>query len=243
MTNIFIDRHKNLSDFIVHPPPFITKYLNNYTWRIKTVEKKLYLTFDDGPIPFLTEKILDILNEFQAKATFFCVGDNVRKYPDIYQKILDAGHTTGNHTFSHLNGWKTPVNEYLDDTKKAEKYIDSHLFRPPHGKIKTAQQEVIRKKYDIILWDILTLDYDQSITKQQCFRNIKHFARPGSVIVFHDNYKAERNMLYSLRKTLEYYGSLGYSFEKITTESLHKKNNRVKVLKSKPLSSNLALTS
>ena len=222
MTNYFIDRHTGFSDYIVHPPPIITKVFNNYVWNIPTNDKILYLTFDDGPIPVLTEKVLEILEDYNAKATFFCVGDNVKKHPKIYNKILKEEHSVGNHTFSHLNGWKTDNLQYKNNIEIAEQYIESSLFRPPYGKLKNSQFAYLKDKYHIILWDVLSVDYDKNITPSKCFRNIKQFAKPGSVIVFHDNYKAQTNMLYSLKKTLEYYSLSGYKFKKITPELLQK---------------------
>ncbi len=227
MTNYFIDRHADLSDYIVHPPLLITKILNRFVWRVKTEKKVLYLTFDDGPIPHLTEKILELLNSYNAKGTFFCVADNVRKYPEIFETILLNGHAVGNHTFSHLNGRKTTTQEYLNDVKIAEKYIKSDLFRPPYGKMKQPQFAALKDKYKIVLWDIISLDYDKNLSPEKCFRNVRHFARPGSIVVFHDNYKAEINMLYSLKKTLEHFSNLGYTFEVLTSEIIDQSTNEV----------------
>ncbi len=188
---------------------------NNFVWNVDTNEKVIYLTFDDGPIPDLTQKILNILDFYNAKATFFCVGENVKKHPKIYENILKKGHSAGNHTYSHLYGIKAGTEEYLEDIEKATKYIDSKLFRPPHGRMKFSQQTEIQKEYQIVLWDVLSYDFDINTTEVECFDNVRHFARPGSVIVYHDNIKAEKNMLYSLTHTLENFSKKGYRFDTI----------------------------
>ncbi len=202
----------------MHPPKVIKNAFGNITWKINTDEKVVYLTFDDGPIPEITEKILLALDLFDAKATFFCVGENVKKYPRIYDKILNAGHTTGNHTFSHLNGLKTSTEEYIENIERASQYIDSKLFRPPHGRMKSSQQNLIEKNYRIILWDVLSYDFNKKLSKEKCFSNVKHFTRPGSVIVFHDNIKATKNMFYALTQTLLLYKEAGYRFDAITKD-------------------------
>ncbi len=216
----------------MHPPQIVKNAFGNITWKINTDEKVVYLTFDDGPIPDITEKILLALEIFDAKATFFCVGENVKKYPDIYKKISDSGHTVGNHTFSHLNGLKTSTEEYIENIEKASEYIDSKLFRPPHGRIKSSQQSIIEKDYDIILWDVLSYDFNNKISKESCFSNVKHFTRPGSIIVFHDNIKATNNMFYALTQSLLLYKEFGYRFEALT-EDVIRKQAPVSVKKSK----------
>ncbi len=221
-------KYRKFSDLLVHPPQVVKNIFSNITWNINTDRKVVYLTFDDGPIPDVTEKILFALDLFDAKATFFCVGENVKRYPHIYKKILDNGHTTGNHTFSHLNGIKTDTKDYIENIEKASKYINSNLFRPPHGRIKTSQQKIIEQNYKIILWDVLSYDFDRQISKEKCFGNVKHFTRPGSVIVFHDNIKATNNMFYALTQTLLLYKEAGYSFEAITDDILINQVPKVK---------------
>ncbi len=206
----------------MHPPQIVKNAFGNITWKINTDEKVVYLTFDDGPIPDITEKILLALDIFDAKATFFCVGENVKKYPDIYKKITDSGHTVGNHTFSHLNGLKTSTEEYIENIEKASEYIDSKLFRPPHGRMKSSQQSIIEKEYDIVLWDVLSYDFNNKISKEKCFSNVKHFTRPGSIIVFHDNIKATNNMFYALTQSLLLYKEFGYRFEALTEGAIRK---------------------
>ncbi len=184
----------------------------------------MYLTFDDGPIPEITENVLHALSFFNAKATFFCVGENVVRNPKIYEKILKGGHSVGNHTYSHLSGLKTDTNEYIDNVQKAAKYIDSTLFRPPHGRMKTAQSVELAKHYDIVLWDVLSYDFDKTKSKEKCFKNVKHFSRPGSIIVMHDSIKAKQNMYYTLTQTLAYFSSMGYRFEALTPELFRSRN-------------------
>ncbi len=200
---------------IVHPPEFIRRFFQNYTWKLppQTPDKKiLYLTFDDGPIPEMTIGTLDMLAQYNAKATFFCVGDNVRKYPDLYKRILIEGHRTGNHTFNHLKGTKTKVKDYIENVEKADKYIQSDLFRPPHGMLKKRQTKILVQTRHIILWDVLTKDYDKRISPQKCWQNVEENVSPGAIIVFHDNIKAMANQRYALKKTLETYSQQGYQF-------------------------------
>jgi len=208
---------------MIHPPQVVKNLFGSITWNINTEKKVIYLTFDDGPIPIITEKILKALSIFNAKATFFCVGENVKKYPSIYREILSEGHSTGNHTYSHLAGLKTDTRTYIENIKRAKEYINSDLFRPPHGRMKKSQQNIIQKNYNIILWDVLSLDYDNRISEKACFNNVTHFTRPGSVIVFHDNIKAEDNMFYALTQTLQLYSQMGYKFEALNSQVIKKK--------------------
>ncbi len=209
--------------FIVRPPALITKLLFNLTWRIPTQEKIIYLTFDDGPIPETTPKILKILDEYNAKATFFCVGENVEKHPDLFMEVKNKLHAVGNHTYNHLKGWSTPNFVYFRNVEKADALIHSSLFRAPYGKITRTQQSILTKKYNIVMWDVLTGDYDSRISPEQCLQNALDYTREGSVIVFHDSIKAKKNMLFALPKVLEHYSKLGYKFKAITTEVLTKK--------------------
>jgi len=215
-------KYRKLSDLLIQPPRLIKSVLGDITWKINTNEKVVYLTFDDGPVPYITENILSVLDIFDAKATFFCVGENVKKYPFVYRKILNGGHSVGNHTYSHLNGLKTSTGTYLDNIKRASEYIDSKLFRPPHGRMKSSQQAVLEKEYDIILWDVLSYDFSKKLSKEECFDNVKHFTRAGSIVVFHDNIKALDNMLYALTQTLLLYKKAGYRFEALTEEIVKK---------------------
>ena len=194
--------------------------------------KTIYLTFDDGPHPTITPFVLDQLRQYKAKATFFCIGKNVVLYPDVYKTVLAEGHATGNHTYHHLNGWKTTDNEYLTDIEQASSQIKSHLFRPPYGRIRKSQlnrllknglnasanpeiENRIPSKVKIIMWSVLSGDFDQGLTPEKCLNNVINNAKSGSVIVFHDSEKAYHRLQYALPKLLKYYSEKGYVFERI----------------------------
>ena len=196
---------------------------NNLVWDIPNSEKKIYLTFDDGPIPGVTEWVLDLLKEENIKATFFCIGDNIKKHPDIFKRILSEGHQIGNHTFNHLNGWKTNTNEYIENFKLYEAELlklnieNSFLFRPPYGKIKTQQSRIIRKlSYKIIMWDVLSYDFDNSITPERCLENVISNTQQGSIIVFHDSIKSEKNLKFALPKAIKVLKEKGFVFDVIS---------------------------
>jgi peptidoglycan/xylan/chitin deacetylase (PgdA/CDA1 family) len=200
----------------------IKKLFSNYIWNIPNSENKVYLTFDDGPTPEITEWVLSNLKEYNAKATFFCIGDNVRKYPEIFQKVINEGHSIGNHTFNHLNGWKTSTKDYIENTNRCEeetrnsKLETRTLFRPPYGKIKPSQSKILRKLgYKIIMWDIISYDFDATISKEQCLENVLKNVQSGSIIVFHDSKKAFTNLEYVLPRTLEFFKEKGLVCEKI----------------------------
>ncbi|MFM2214119.1 MAG: Peptidoglycan-N-acetylglucosamine deacetylase [Bacteroidota bacterium] len=184
-----------------------------YIWKIPVRNKIVYLTFDDGPTPEITEWVLEHLNNYSAKATFFCIGNNIEKHPEIFEKIKSAGHSVGNHTYNHLKGWNTPNSIYLADVKKCNENLDYYrggndkqkLFRPPYGKIKRKQANAILKLgYKIIMWDVLSMDFDESITSEQCLANVLNNVSSGSVIVFHDSLKAKAHLQFVLPKTLAY---------------------------------------
>lgn len=181
-------------------------------WRIPVEEPVLFLTFDDGPVLDLTEWILGELDKYGARATFFCVGENVRKNPELYQKILTAGHATGNHTYSHLNSYRTGLQAYIKDVYKARKVIDSRLFRPPYGRIRPLVARILLPRFRIILWDVLSMDYDPDLEPRMVMFNVVSKARPGSIIVFHDNLKARKNLEYALPRILDHYTRAGYRF-------------------------------
>lgn len=190
----------------------------NLTWDIPTTEKIIYLTFDDGPHPVATPFVLDELKKYNAKATFFCIGKNVQEQPELYQRIFAEGHRVGNHTHNHLNSWKTDDETWLNNVKEAAKWIDSDLFRPPYGKIRSFQAKLLQQAnppYRIIMWNVLSADFDQSISAEQCFNNVKKNVKPGAIIVFHDSEKALANLKYALRETLSYFSGMGYRFEAI----------------------------
>jgi peptidoglycan/xylan/chitin deacetylase (PgdA/CDA1 family) len=200
----------------------IKKIFRNYIWDIPNSENKIYLTFDDAPIPEITEWVLEELKKYNAKATFFCIGNNIEKHPSVFMKVINEGHSIGNHTFNHLNGWKTSTEEYLENFKQCEAIISNlqsttcNLFRPPYGKIKLSQSKKIRKLgYKIILWDVLSVDYDSSISPQKCLENVLENASSGSIIVFHDSIKAFPNLEYTLPRVLENLSKRGYVFDGI----------------------------
>lgn len=201
--------------YLVKSPFFLKKYYSNFVWKIPTTEKIIYLTFDDGPTPEITEWTLATLKTFNAKATFFCVGSNVAKHPEIFQKIICDGHTIGNHTHHHLNGWHTDKEAYFRNIKKCEEVVKSNLFRPPYGRIKKSQYELIKDDYKVIMWDVLSGDFDPKTSPEKCLSNVINNTTEGSVVVFHDSLKAADNLKYTLPKVLEYFTEKGYRFEKL----------------------------
>jgi len=194
-------------------PVWIRVLFRDVTWRKHPNKKTIYITFDDGPIPGITPWVLDILDLYKIKATFFCVGENVQKYPEIYKDILKRGHRTGNHTFNHIRGFLSDTKDYVANVEKAAKYIDSDLFRPPHGDLRASQIRIIRKKYQIIQWDVISRDYNRDLPKEKVLDIVKKYSRNGSIVVFHDSIKAEDNMKYAMPLALEYLLNLGYCFE------------------------------
>ena len=203
---------------MVKPPWVLKKIFSRLVWKIPTDEKILYLTFDDGPHPVATPFVLEQLKKYDARATFFCLGKNVAEYPSIYRAIVQAGHTVGNHTFKHLNGWKVKDKDYFNDIIEARKYIDSSLFRPPYGKITPFQAKHLRSsplRYTIIMWDVLSKDYDLQLTARDCAFNVVRHASAGSIIVFHDSEKAWPRMQNALAETLQYFSEKGWRFAAI----------------------------
>lgn len=191
-------------------PSILPLFYPSLLWRIDTDQKDIYLTFDDGPIPGPTEFVLETLKSFQVKATFFCIGDNIRKHPEIYQRVSKAGHAVGNHTFNHMNGWRATPAEYLENVRKTP--LDVKLFRPPFGRIKRSQISLLTD-YKIVMWDVLTYDYDRSLDAEKCLTGALKAVRPGSIVVFHDSIKAEKNLTYVLPKFVDGCLSKGYSFK------------------------------
>ena len=182
------------------------------TWKVNTADKALYITFDDGPHPKITPKVLDILDEYQIKATFFCVGENVKKYPDVFQDLISRGHAIGNHTYNHLSGYTTPNDTYYQNIEEAAKHIDSKLFRPPYGRITPRQIAHLKQHYQIVMWSILTRDYEAHLNLERAKVNLIKEIKPGDVIVFHDSEKAAKNMFALLPHILEHFKKLHYSF-------------------------------
>ncbi|WP_396168293.1 polysaccharide deacetylase family protein [Flavobacterium sp.] len=201
----------------------IKKLFSNYVWDVPNMENKVYLTFDDGPTPEITQWTLNQLKNYNAKATFFCIGDNIRKYPEVFKEVVKEGHSIGNHTFNHLNGWKTNTQDYIENAKLFEKEYykrsneNCQLFRPPFGKIKPSQSKILRKMgYKIIMWDVLSVDFDITITPEQCLENVLQNVKSGSIIVFHDSVKAFANLEYALPKTLEFLQQKGFVCAELT---------------------------
>lgn len=184
-----------------------------YTWRIPTEERVVYLTFDDGPIPELTPWVLDQLKAYGAKATFFCVGDNVVKHPELFERLLAEGHSIGNHTFNHLNGWHTDTLPYLHNVRRCARVVPSRLFRPPYGKLMPLQRAFLVRHFRIIMWDVLSGDYDADISPDQCLAHVLDNVQPGSIVVLHDNVKAERNLRFVLPAALEYFAAGGWRMD------------------------------
>lgn len=210
----------------IKTPKVVKALFSNYIWNIDTTSKIIYLTFDDGPTPEITEWTLNALEKYNAKATFFCIGANVEKHPDIFKKILKKGHRIGNHTQHHTKGWKSSKDGYLKDVEQAQKTLKQHignskfsiqnLFRPPYGKITPAQgKSLIELGYNIVMWDVLSFDWDKNTNKETCTTNVISKAKKGSIIVFHDSKKAAKNMQYALPKILEHFSQKGYQFKSI----------------------------
>jgi len=196
-------------------PTIIQKLFPSITWRFSGAEKKIYLTFDDGPIPEITPWVLELLRSYNAKATFFCIGNNVLKNNVIYQEILNEGHQVGNHTHNHLNGWNVKNKNYFEDIEECRKHVKSNLFRPPYGKIKPSQIKHLKENYRIIMWDVLSQDYDQDRTAEQCLNSVIKVSSAGSVIVFHDSLKAEKRLRGALPLVLEHFKQRGFEFARI----------------------------
>ncbi len=206
--------------YFVKTPKIIQKLFSRFTWKIKTKKKVIFLTFDDGPIPEVTPFVLNILAQYNAKATFFCVGDNVRKHPDVFKQVVDAGHSVGNHTYNHFNGWSSSDRPYCQNVQRCADLVESNIFRPPYGRIKRSQAQMLQEDYQIIMWDVLSGDFDARISVSDCVRNVTHNAQQGSVVVFHDSLKAWDKLQHVLPEVLEHYSKLGYSFSRITDEML-----------------------
>lgn len=197
-------------------PRFLNGFFPSAIWKGSAENNTIYLTFDDGPVPGVTPWVLDLLKREQIEACFFCVGENVRQYPDIYQRILDEGFQVGNHTYNHLQGIKTEDKLFIENIELAAQYIDSDFFRPPYGLMKKSQYELIAKDYQVVMWDIISGDYRSELTPDKVEKNVLKTVRPGSVIVFHDSYKAEKNLKGSLPDIIRKLKEMGYSFGKLT---------------------------
>lgn len=180
--------------------------------QVATKEKTLYLTFDDGPTPGVTDLVLDMLDTYNAKATFFCLGKNVAAHPDLYARILKNGHAVGNHTYNHLNGWETEDEIYYDNIEQCAEVVESDLFRPPYGKISLSQMSYLKRNYKIVMWDVLSGDFDLALAPEDCLKNVLRHAQKGSIIVLHDSVKAASKVEYMLPRVLKYFSENDYSF-------------------------------
>lgn len=216
--------------YFVTSPRWLKWMYSNLIWEmpVEKGKKFLYLTFDDGPHPIATPFVLDQLNRYNAKATFFCIGRNVADHSEVYAQVLAEGNTVGNHTYNHLNGWKVKDQQYIDDITEAASLIDSKLFRPPYGRITRFQAKVLtdktsnnQQRFHVVMWSVLAGDWDKNITGEKCYENVVLNAKPGSIIVFHDSAKALDRLQYALPKVLAYYAQQGYTFKALSEAALN----------------------
>ena len=231
---------------LVTTPKILRMLYPSFLWEMPKGEKKLYITFDDGPHPTITPQVLEILKKFNAKATFFCIGNNVNKYKETFELVKKEGHAVGSHTYNHERGWKTKTQDYVNSVIEANALIQSPLFRPPHGRIKFSQIRRLYKKFrisesqnlrkdksellkfessrilnfKIVAWTVISYDWDKSLSPEDCFNHVIKNAGDGSIIVFHDSEKAVNNMIPALTKVLEYYSEKGFTFCSIRNEEL-----------------------
>ncbi len=215
-----------MNPLLVKTPGFVQRLYPKRIWSYGDETEAVFLTFDDGPIPEVTPWVLDTLKSYQAKATFFCIGQNVEKHPEIFRRIVSEGHTIGNHTHSHLKGWQTSTSEYINDFEIADDIIqksDSNiqesmkLFRPPYGKLTSTQAaRILKKKYNIVMWDVLSYDFDQEVSEKTCLENVINYLELGSIVVFHDSIKAEKNLRFTLPKVLQIITDKGWKCKAIT---------------------------
>ena len=199
--------------FIEQVPGFVRDLFPKALWRMNPDEKAVYLTFDDGPIPVVTPWVVELLGRYDIKATFFMVGDNVRKHPQEFRQVIEAGHRVGNHTFNHLKGLFTETNEYLDNVEKADALIHSKLFRPPHGMLRRCQYNELSKHYQFVMWDLVTRDYSNRLCGEDVLTKVKKYVRNGSIITFHDSLRSEDNLRYALPRAIEWLLEQGYEFK------------------------------
>lgn len=202
--------------YFIKTPEILKRLYPRQVWSLPETRKEIFLTFDDGPTPSITDWTLKELKKFGAKATFFLVGQNAEKYPDLIEAIRKEGHSIGNHTYKHLNGWSTTTNAYIKDILRCHEIVDSKLFRPPYGRITKSQTSIMLNRYQVVMWDVLSGDFDQTITKERCLKNVLNHTQAGSIIVFHDSVKAADRMQYALPRVLEYYAKKGFAFSPLS---------------------------
>ncbi|WP_372937918.1 polysaccharide deacetylase family protein [Seonamhaeicola sp.] len=212
----------------IKTPVIAKRMFPNYIWDIPSSNKTIYLTFDDGPTPEITNWVLKTLNEYNAKATFFCIGKNIENHPSIFKNIINQGHSVGNHTQNHIKGWNTKTEAYIKNIEDCKKQLSKfqakntkptaiQLFRPPYGKIKLKQgKQLTTLGYKVVMWDVLSFDWDKNVSEEICFNNVISKAKSGSIVVFHDSVKASKNMMYALPKVLDYFSKLDYTFKAIS---------------------------
>lgn len=206
--------------YLTKTPKLIQSLFPGFAWRVPTTDNVLYLTFDDGPIPEVTPWVLDTLADYDAQASFFCVGHNIDKHPEVFRRLLAEGHTVGNHTYNHLSGWATDNLPYFHNVRRCAKLVRSEFFRPPYGKLKPRQTQFIQRHYQIVMWDVLSGDFDEAVSKEQVFLNVVKNAGPGSIVVFHDSLKSEEKLRYALPRVLAHFSDLGYRFEALSLDAL-----------------------
>jgi len=207
--------------YFVKTPQIIRDLFPGFIWNIPAKgQKTLYLTFDDGPTPHITHWVMKQLEAHDAKATFFCVGEQILQHPHIVKRLRDAGHALGSHTFSHESGWSTDHHSYMRSARKTARLIDSDLFRPPYGRLRPSQAATLKDNFRVVMWDVMSGDFDAELTPDQCFHNVVSRAESGSIIVFHDSVKARKNLFYTLPKVLEHYSALGYRFEPLIEKKM-----------------------
>ena len=204
--------------YLTRTPALLKPLMKELQWSGPAEGRKLYLTFDDGPIPEVTPWVLDTLAAYGAMATFFCIGKNVAQHPELFARIRQEGHSVGNHTYDHLNGWNTPRFTYLRNVLRCHSLTGSKLFRPPYGRITQQQTQALRKRFSVVMWDVLSADFDESLDGEQCLRNVIEHSVPGSIIVFHDSLKAERRLRPALPAALAHFAAEGYSLEALAED-------------------------
>lgn len=213
--------------YLVRTPRLIQQLFPGFTWRNETEERVVHLTFDDGPIPEVTPWVLDQLARYDARATFFCVGHNIEKHPEVYERLLEEGHLTGNHTFHHLDGWNTDNVAYLQNIRRCDRLVESNLFRPPYGHLKPSQALFLQRHYQVVMWDVLSGDFDPALSPKDCLKHTLKHVRPGSIVVLHDRIKSFDTLRYVLPRLLEALADQGYRFESVPVKTPRRARRRV----------------